>query len=79
MSVINSNASCLINFITALLPAPIIFGNIIDTTCLWWKYECEKRKNCLIYDLETFRYKLIGNYLEYLMICTNIFGNRIFY
>ncbi|XP_067936676.1 solute carrier organic anion transporter family member 5A1-like [Watersipora subatra] len=44
----------------ALLPAPVVFGSVIDTTCLWWKFECKKRKNCLIHDVEWFRYKLIG-------------------
>lgn len=40
------------------IPAPILFGNLIDSTCLLWKSTCgEKGGRCLIYDIETFRYK----------------------
>lgn len=40
------------------IPAPILFGNLIDSTCLLWKSSCgEKGGRCLIYDIEKFRYK----------------------
>lgn len=40
------------------IPAPILFGNLIDSTCLLWKSTCgEKGGRCLIYDIESFRYK----------------------
>lgn len=40
------------------IPAPIIFGSLIDSTCLLWQSTCgEKGGRCLIYDIETFRYK----------------------
>lgn len=40
------------------IPAPIVFGNLIDSTCLLWQSTCgEKSGRCLIYDIETFRYK----------------------
>lgn len=43
------------------IPAPILFGNLIDSTCLLWKSTCgEKGGRCLIYDIESFRYKYIG-------------------
>lgn len=42
------------------IPAPILFGNLIDSTCLLWKSTCgEKGGRCLIYDIETFRYKWV--------------------
>lgn len=42
------------------IPAPILFGNLIDSTCLLWKSTCgEKGGRCLIYDIETFRYKYV--------------------
>ncbi|CAD6997100.1 unnamed protein product [Ceratitis capitata] len=43
------------------IPAPILFGNLIDSTCLLWKSTCgEKGGRCLIYDIEKFRYKYVG-------------------
>ena len=39
------------------IPAPIVFGSVIDTACLVWKEVCGERKNCFIYDIEAFRYR----------------------
>jgi solute carrier organic anion transporter family, member 3A len=48
------------------IPAPILFGNLIDSSCLLWKSTCgETGGRCLIYDIEKFRYKYIG-------LCTSI-------
>lgn len=40
----------------ALIPAPIIFGRIIDFTCLIWNHKCGRQGNCLLYDPVKFRY-----------------------
>lgn len=43
------------------IPAPILFGNLIDSTCLLWKSSCgERAGRCLLYDIEQFRYKYVG-------------------
>jgi len=44
------------------IPSPILFGNVIDSTCLLWKQTCEGGKGgiCLMYDIEMFRYKYVG-------------------
>ncbi|XP_055588993.1 uncharacterized protein LOC129741292 [Uranotaenia lowii] len=43
------------------IPAPIVFGNLIDSSCLLWKSTCgEKGGRCLVYDIEKFRYKYVG-------------------
>ncbi|XP_054266290.1 solute carrier organic anion transporter family member 5A1-like [Macrosteles quadrilineatus] len=43
------------------IPAPILFGNLIDSTCLFWKSTCgEKAGRCLLYDIEQFRYRYVG-------------------
>lgn len=43
------------------IPAPILFGNLIDSTCLLWKSTCgENAGRCLLYDIEQFRYKYVG-------------------
>lgn len=48
------------------IPAPILFGNLIDSSCLLWQSSCGKSGGrCLIYDIEKFRYKYIG-------LCTGI-------
>lgn len=50
----------------AYIPAPIMFGTVIDSTCLLWKSDCgEKGGRCLMYDIEAFRFRYVG-------ICTAI-------
>ena len=41
----------------AYIPAPIVFGSVIDTTCLVWKpTQCQMEgTTCLLYDIEQFR------------------------
>ncbi|XP_054750679.1 solute carrier organic anion transporter family member 4A1-like isoform X2 [Lytechinus pictus] len=42
------------------IPAPIIFGSLIDRTCLIWEDECDGSRNCWMYDnAELSRYTLI--------------------
>lgn len=45
----------------ALIPGPIIFGAVIDSTCLIWNYKCGRRGNCSLYDPLKFRYYLHSN------------------
>lgn len=40
----------------AFTPGPILYGYIIDSTCLVWNYKCGNRGNCQLYDPEKFRY-----------------------
>lgn len=41
----------------ALIPGPIMFGRIIDSTCLVWTEQCSGRRgNCQLYDQRRFRY-----------------------
>ena len=41
----------------ALIPGPILFGRIIDSTCLVWTEQCSGRRgNCQLYDQRLFRY-----------------------
>jgi len=39
----------------AMLPSPIIYGAIIDNTCLLWQEECGETTNCLLYDTDMLR------------------------
>lgn len=50
------------------IPAPILFGNLIDSTCLLWKSTCgEKGGRCLLYDIEQFRYRYVIIIVERLL------------
>ncbi|CAG9797785.1 unnamed protein product [Chironomus riparius] len=41
----------------ALIPGPILYGRIIDETCIVWTEQCNGRKgNCQLYDQKLFRY-----------------------
>lgn len=40
----------------ALIPGPIIYGAIIDSTCLVWEESCGTRGNCWFHHRENFRY-----------------------
>ncbi|CAG2209557.1 SLCO3A [Mytilus edulis] len=44
----------------AYIPAPIMFGNTIDTSCLVWNTKCGNHGSCLLYDIVQFRYKYVG-------------------
>ncbi|CAG9540989.1 unnamed protein product [Cercopithifilaria johnstoni] len=53
-----SFASCITN-IMGFIPAPIIFGWIIDEDCLLWHSRCpHDHANCVIYDNKAFRQSL---------------------
>lgn len=39
----------------ALIPGPIIFGRIIDNTCVLWNYKCGRRGDCQLYNPVKFR------------------------
>ncbi|XP_054158013.1 solute carrier organic anion transporter family member 74D-like [Oppia nitens] len=39
----------------AFIPYPLIFGAIIDSTCLVWEESCGKTGNCWLYDIDKFR------------------------
>ena len=43
----------------AMLPAPMVYGAIIDNTCLLWQEECGSTTNCLLYDTDKLRLALM--------------------
>ncbi|XP_038051578.1 solute carrier organic anion transporter family member 5A1-like [Patiria miniata] len=42
------------------IPSPLIFGTVIQTTCLLLQSSCGKTGNCLLYDIVQFRYVYFG-------------------
>lgn len=48
--------SLMIISLLALIPGPIIYGAIIDSTCLIWDETCGTRGNCWFHHRDNFRY-----------------------
>lgn len=42
--------------ITGSVPGPIVFGALIDQTCLIWEYDCDGAGTCWMYDNKQFAY-----------------------
>ncbi|XP_071952419.1 solute carrier organic anion transporter family member 5A1-like [Antedon mediterranea] len=43
-----------------IIPAPIVYGSLIDLTCLSWNEVCGEQGACWVYDVELYRYYYIG-------------------
>uniref|UniRef100_A0A182QAF8 Solute carrier organic anion transporter family member n=1 Tax=Anopheles farauti TaxID=69004 RepID=A0A182QAF8_9DIPT len=63
---ISMGFSMAINTLFSFLPAPIVFGAIIDRTCVLWGQTCAKRGNCWLYDGEALRVSM--NYTAALFV-----------
>ncbi|XP_076158512.1 solute carrier organic anion transporter family member 2B1 isoform X2 [Alosa pseudoharengus] len=46
--------------VLAFLPAPVLYGKAIDTTCILWGEKCGKQMACQYYDLDKFRQRFLG-------------------
>lgn len=44
------------------VPCPIIYGAVIDSTCLIWETICDKQGACSLYDPDAFRHFFLGMY-----------------
>jgi hypothetical protein len=42
------------------VPCPIIYGVVIDSTCLIWETICGKAGACSLYDIDAFRHFFLG-------------------
>ena len=52
----------------AFIPYPLIFGAIIDSTCIIWEKSCGKTGNCWLYDLDKYRIYMHMSAFTFLMI-----------
>ncbi|XP_071533821.1 solute carrier organic anion transporter family member 74D-like [Panulirus ornatus] len=59
----------------AFIPAPIVFGAIIDSACLVWDNSCGKSGNCWLYDTDKFR--LIIHLVPAAFIFVSVFGDLV--
>ncbi|XP_072517631.1 solute carrier organic anion transporter family member 2B1 isoform X2 [Salminus brasiliensis] len=46
--------------VLAFLPAPVLYGSAIDSTCILWGNKCNKKTSCLYYNLDLFRQRFLG-------------------
>ncbi|CAG2170930.1 unnamed protein product, partial [Oppiella nova] len=44
----------------AYIPYPLVYGWVTNTACEVWESKCGKTGNCLVYDVDKFRYRFIG-------------------
>ncbi|XP_054164676.1 solute carrier organic anion transporter family member 74D-like [Oppia nitens] len=55
-----------VGFATALfslftwIPYPLVYGAVTNTACMVWEQKCGKTGNCLVYDTDKFRKRLLG-------------------
>ncbi|XP_064473133.1 solute carrier organic anion transporter family member 74D-like isoform X1 [Ornithodoros turicata] len=42
----------------AFIPYPLVYGAILDSSCMIWEDKCGNRGNCWVYDIEKLRYML---------------------
>ena len=62
------------------IPGPIAFGAVIDSGCVYWQYECNRRGNCWIYDNDILGFRAFAIAVSgLLMTATFYFLTWIFY
>lgn len=53
--------------VLAFMPGPVLYGSVIDTTCILWGKKCGKQTSCQYYNLESFRSRFLG--LQVVFVC----------
>ncbi|MED6242405.1 hypothetical protein ATANTOWER_004181 [Ataeniobius toweri] len=46
--------------VLAFMPGPVLYGSVIDTTCIMWGEKCGQKTSCQYYDLDSFRHRFLG-------------------
>lgn len=54
--------------IFGFIPYPVIYGAIMDRSCLVWEVNCGARGNCWVYDAAMFRYLLHGASMGFIVL-----------
>ncbi|XP_077197278.1 solute carrier organic anion transporter family member 2B1 isoform X2 [Paroedura picta] len=55
--------------IAAWLPAPVLNGSLIDSTCILWQSKCRKRAACRYYNNTALRHSFIGIQVWFQVCC----------
>ncbi|KAM7397482.1 hypothetical protein PAMA_005668 [Pampus argenteus] len=53
--------------VLAFMPGPVLYGSVIDSTCILWGRKCGRLTSCLYYNLDSFRQRFLG--LQMLFVC----------
>ncbi|XP_034406920.1 solute carrier organic anion transporter family member 2B1 isoform X2 [Cyclopterus lumpus] len=53
--------------VLAFMPGPVLYGSVIDTTCILWGEKCGKQTSCRYYNLDRFRQRFLG--LQVVFVC----------
>lgn len=53
--------------VLAFMPGPVLYGRVIDTTCILWGRKCNRSTSCHYYDLDLFRHRFLG--LQVVFVC----------
>lgn len=53
--------------VLAFMPGPVLYGSVIDSTCILWGRKCGRQTSCLYYNLDRFRQRFLG--LQVVFIC----------
>ncbi|XP_044077177.1 solute carrier organic anion transporter family member 2B1 [Siniperca chuatsi] len=53
--------------VLAFMPGPVLYGSVIDTTCILWGKKCDKQTSCHYYNLDAFRQRFLG--LQVVFVC----------
>ncbi|XP_029375477.1 solute carrier organic anion transporter family member 2B1 [Echeneis naucrates] len=53
--------------VLAFMPGPVLYGSVIDTTCILWGRKCGQQTSCQYYNLDRFRQRFLG--LQVVFVC----------
>lgn len=46
--------------VLAFMPGPVLYGAVIDSTCILWGRKCNRQTSCHYYNLDHFRQRFLG-------------------
>nr|XP_020442879.1 solute carrier organic anion transporter family member 2B1-like [Monopterus albus]XP_020442880.1 solute carrier organic anion transporter family member 2B1-like [Monopterus albus] len=55
--------------VLAFMPGPVLYGSVIDTTCILWGKKCGKQTSCHYYNLDRFRERFLGLQVVFVLLC----------
>ncbi|GAA6093939.1 solute carrier organic anion transporter family member 2B1 isoform X1, partial [Tachysurus ichikawai] len=59
--------------VLAFLPAPVLYGSAIDSTCIHWGRKCNRNTSCRYYNMDYFKQRYLG--LQTIFV----FGGLVFF
>lgn len=69
--------------LVGFVPGPILFGTIVDSSCLFWQHECGQRGNCWLYDRSTLSTRAIllatgtmSCYILFIILCWFVYPHQ---